>query len=330
MPSSRPLILFYTPFFDKPVDIAAVPDCGMPVEWTNDRGRIAEADAVVFHLPNFSEIGDARKYPGQDWVAWSMESRENYQRTTAPGFMKHFDITMTYETGSDVWTPYLPNAGWWRAAQAGTIPQKTESAPIVQFQSASFNRSGRIAFRDELARHIGVDSYGRFRPNRHLDGPDLGRQTKLETIARYSFCLGLENSIAPDYVTEKIFDPLCAGTVPVYLGAPNAGEFVPEGSYIDAASFDSPAALASYLRHLLETPKDYAAYFAWRSRPLPEPLALRLPILDVPPRCRLAQLVHQRMKERPATPKGRPSLPFGRIASLRAKLSRRRKGDSWQ
>jgi Glycosyltransferase family 10 (fucosyltransferase) C-term/Fucosyltransferase, N-terminal len=325
MQSSEPLFLFYTSFFGKPVDIAAIPPCDLPVRWSVDRRRLAEASAVIFHLPNFREIRDARKYPGQYWVGWSMESRENYAMMADPRFMKHFDITMTHESGSDVWRPYLPNSSWWGAAQRAPSVQKTESAPIAHFQSAAVDRSGRIAFAAELARHIRVDSYGRHNPTRTIEGPDLGRQTKIQTIARYRFCLALENSISPDYVTEKIYDPLIAGTVPVYLGAPNVDEFVPANSYINASAFSGPADLASYLRYLIETPQAYEAYFAWRANPLPERLAERLPELDTPPESRLVSLVHQRMREQHSSPPGRPSLPFGHIAFLRTKLRRWRK-----
>ncbi|MBN9217864.1 MAG: alpha-1,3-fucosyltransferase [Mesorhizobium sp.] len=325
MPSTDPLILFYTSYFGRPVDIAAIPDCAPPVAWTNDRRRIAEATAVVFHLPDFREIGDARKYPGQDWVAWSMESRQNYPLMADPRFMRHFDITMTYEAGSDVWVPYLPGIRLWEAARADPVLLKTEAAPAVHFQSSGIDRSGRGAFITELSRHIGVDCYGRHRPNRQLDGPDLGRRTKIETIGRYAFCLALENSIAPDYVTEKMFDPLLAGTVPVYLGAPNVAEFVPEHSFIDAASFATPADLAAYLRHLLETPQAYEAYFAWRSKPLPTRLAGWLGGFDTPTMCRLAQLVHQRLQKADNRRARLPSLPFGPKAFLRTRLQRWRK-----
>ncbi|UCI07740.1 glycosyltransferase family 10 domain-containing protein [Mesorhizobium sp. B1-1-8] len=328
MLSNAPLILFYTNLFAKPVDIAAMPKCAVPVEWTNDRRRLREAAAVVFHLPNYREVGDARKYPGQLWVAWSMESVENYRLTAEPAFMRHFDITMTYEAGSDVWMPYLPEAGWWEAARKAAIPLKTEDAPAVHFQSSKINQSGRDVFVAELSRSIGVDRYGRFNPTRHIEGPDLGRKTKLETIGRYRFCLALENSIAPDYVTEKMFDPLAAGTVPVYLGAPNAAEFVPENSYIDAASFGTPAELAAYLRHLIETPQEYQAYFAWRSKPLPAGLAARLGQISLPPLCRLAQLVQYRLERCGSQLSGGPSLPFGPASFVRTRLRRWRKAAS--
>ena len=43
---------------------------------------------------------------------------------------------------------------------------------------------------------------------------------KLPLFARYKFALALENSLAHDYVTEKFYQPLLAGAVPIYLGVP--------------------------------------------------------------------------------------------------------------
>jgi hypothetical protein len=324
MPSNAPLILFYTRVFNKPADIATTPTCAVSAEWTNDLRRLAEADAVVFHLPNFHEIGDARKYPGQLWIAWSMESVVNYPIMADANFMRHFDIVMSYETGSDVWTPYLPGADWWEGMRGASIPPRTEGAAAVHFQSSDIDRSGRADFVAELSRSIGVDSYGKFNPTRQIEGPDLGRQTKLETIGRYHFCLALENSIAPDYVTEKMFDPFAAGTVPVYLGAPNAADFVPDGSYVDAASFRTPAELAAYLRHLIETPQDYETYLAWRSKPLPERLAAQIGRLVTHSSCRLAEIVSQKLRQGTGRLPGGPSLPFGARIFLRTWWRRRK------
>lgn len=38
----------------------------------------------------------------------------------------------------------------------------------------------------------------------------------------------MENSVSPDYVTEKLWDGLVAGCVPVYMGAPSAVTMVPD------------------------------------------------------------------------------------------------------
>lgn len=319
-----PLILFYTRYFRGPVDLDQI-GCDGKGSWTNDRRRLAEADAVVFHIPNLRDMGDARKYPGQLWVAWSNESRENYPAIADPAFLKHFDLTMTHEPAADVWAPYLPDPEWWRETLERELQRKIQPAPVALFQSSAINLSGREDFVAELARHVRIDSYGRFMNNRKIEGPDRGPDTKIAIIGSYRFCLGLENSILPDYVTEKMFDPLRAGSVPVYFGAPNAGEFVPEHSYIDAMAYGGAKGLAEYLDHLVRTPAEYEAYFAWRSKPLPDDLAARIRRLEKPGFCRLMDLVARRMEERGPRPAGYPSLPFGLKSFVKMRLRRWRR-----
>lgn len=56
---------------------------------------------------------------------------------------------------------------------------------------------------------------------------------KIDTLGSFRFTLVLENCIFPGYVTEKIFDAMLAGTVPVYLGAPDIEDFVPCDCFVD-------------------------------------------------------------------------------------------------
>ena len=44
---------------------------------------------------------------------------------------------------------------------------------------------------------------------------------------RYRYCIAIENSVAVDYVSEKVYDALVAGCLPIYLGAPNFQDFIP-------------------------------------------------------------------------------------------------------
>jgi hypothetical protein len=56
----------------------------------------------------------------------------------------------------------------------------------------------------------------------------------------YKFYLSFENSICPDYVTEKFYNPLLFSTVPiVYGGADYDAVGAPQNSYIDVRSFKS-------------------------------------------------------------------------------------------
>jgi hypothetical protein len=266
------LILFY----GSPVG-GAEPGAGVAlppdVEITLDRRRLPEADAVVFHvptLPRWRWWQRPRKRRGQVWVAWSMESQANYPRLGEPHFLRRFDLTMTYRLDSDVPVPYVDYyssaENFARALREPPRP-KTEPAPAVSFVSSGIDLSGRRGYLAELARHLPVDSYGAFMRNRRLE-PDGGRPTKLGTIARYRFTLAFENSIDRDYVTEKFFDPLVVGSVPVYLGAPNAEDFAPgDRCFIDVTRFAGPRQLADYLLALHHDPAEYAALLAWKECP---------------------------------------------------------------
>ena len=143
-------------------------------------------------------------------------------------------------------------------------------------------------------RYIAIDSYGRFLRNRRLPAADAGQHTMLQIIADYHFCLAFENSIAPDYVTEKIYDCLLAGVVPIYLGAPNIADFVPAGSYISANAYGGPRGLASYLNHLAESPGEYANYFAWRNNALPSEMMSMMEAASMPELIRLLELLRKR------------------------------------
>jgi hypothetical protein len=119
----------------------------------------------------------------------------------------------------------------------------------------------------DLMRYLQVDSYGTCLTNRKLP-EDRGVTTKLETIARYKFTLAFENSISQDYVTEKFFDPLTAGSVPVYRGAPNIDDFAPgERCFINAADFHGPRDLAEYLSYLAANETEYESYLIWKEKP---------------------------------------------------------------
>jgi len=63
--------------------------------------------------------------------------------------------------------------------------------------------------------------------------------SKMDTLSQYRFSLCFENMPMLGYVTEKIFDCLYAGTVPIYLGAPDIADLIPPEAYIDMRDFGS-------------------------------------------------------------------------------------------
>lgn len=73
---------------------------------------------------------------------------------------------------------------------------------------------------------------------------------KLALQSRFRFALCCENISYPGYVTEKIFDAFVAGTIPVYLGAPDITDHVPVGTFVDASTLSSMAQLPDLLRSI--------------------------------------------------------------------------------
>ncbi len=83
---------------------------------------------------------------------------------------------------------------------------------------------------------------------------------KTEVLRNYKFVFCFENAVFPGYVTEKIFDCLVSGSIPVYFGAPDIENFVPKDCFVNFADFKSIAELDAYLRSM-----DKNTYNSFRS-----------------------------------------------------------------
>lgn len=240
-------------------------DPAVAARWllTTDRSRFADADAVIYPAPLWGIRPPAQSaHPAQVHVLWSQESSVHIPQLLDTAYTDQFDLRMTYQLDSDVPIPYLSAGIFDELALAPTATTRCD-VPISAWVSSSWDRCGRDRYLLELMERIPVHSFGKVGHNRDL-AEDTGRESKVATIADYRFTVAFENSIATDYVTEKFFQPLVAGPVPIYRGAPNVAQFAPAPhSYIDANQFSGPAALAEFLTAM--TDDDYLGYHAWRA-----------------------------------------------------------------
>ena len=82
---------------------------------------------------------------------------------------------------------------------------------------------------------------------------------KIGCIKQYKFYFAYENMHKVDgYVTEKIFDGFQAGTVPIYWGAENVTDYIPENCFIDRRKFASDTQLYWFLKNMTE--QEYEQY----------------------------------------------------------------------
>ncbi|MDR0891431.1 MAG: glycosyltransferase family 10 fucosyltransferase [Mediterranea sp.] len=241
------------------------------VEITYDRDRMPSADAVVFNLPFlYQELeGDLEKPDGQVWVAWSYESEANYPWMLSDELREVFDLWMTYHLDANIVLPYYD----YTFKEKLFTPPCAKSGDVCMFVSSPVNNSHRLEYLSELMEYIPIDSYGYWRHNRSLP-EDTGYTSKLEAIRRYRFTIAFENAISLDYVTEKFFEPLVMGSVPIYLGAPNIQTFAPSAhSFIDVREYTSPKALAERIKMYCQDEAAYSGLLAWKKNPLRQDLA---------------------------------------------------------
>ncbi|MFZ2456936.1 MAG: glycosyltransferase family 10 [Candidatus Altiarchaeia archaeon] len=84
-------------------------------------------------------------------------------------------------------------------------------------------------------------------------------ERKRPVLQRYKFSICYENARdIPGYITEKIFDCFFAGCVPVYWGAPNITDYIPEETFIDKRKYSSYEELYAYLKNMPD--KEYEGY----------------------------------------------------------------------
>ncbi|KAL4581212.1 hypothetical protein LXL04_017422 [Taraxacum kok-saghyz] len=169
-----------------------------------------EADAAI----GFTNTGET------SGVLRSMESAKYYpQNDIATARRRGYDVIMTTSLSSDVPVGYF---SWAEYDLMGPLEPKTETSMAAAYISNCGALNSRLQVLEKLENlNIKIDSFGACH---HTSDEKLN---KVEALKHYKFSLAFENSNEEDYVTEKYFQSLVAGSVPVVYGAPNIQDFAP-------------------------------------------------------------------------------------------------------
>ena len=240
--------------------------------------------------------------PSSVWAfAFSHESIRYYPWAGDSALLSLFNLTMGYHRKlynllvPVYLPPYLKKLTTDRTSISEVLREKTNvsssyvRSSILYINSNCNPPSGRGAFMKELMKWINVDAWGRCHRNRppaelpkeitklhriswdstHYYGD--WKASKMAMCKSYLFTIAIENSLSFDYVTEKLWQPLAAGSVPIYWGAPNIEDWLPcEHCIIDLRRFSQPKDVARLLADLSANRTKYAEYHQWRERPLPD------------------------------------------------------------
>ncbi|XP_047488692.1 alpha-(1,3)-fucosyltransferase C-like [Penaeus chinensis] len=263
-------------------------------EWrcliTSNASEAESADAVVFTRFTGLNSVPRKRHAHQRYIWVNHESPVNTKRFIKK---KHFfNWTNTYHTKSDLFTPYgalvpltakklpvrAPSPSDSRSTflkykqdlEAGVSLEDDSSQDWSAFlrrpQLAAWlvshcrTSSHRERYVKQLQKYIPVSVFGRCSKKRCVRSK-LCFTTVL--APNYSFYLSFENSICNDYVTEKVWNALQYGLVPVVLGGANYSSILPPNSYIDANKL-KPEHLAKLLKSIAASPREYGRYHLWR------------------------------------------------------------------
>lgn len=238
---------------------------------SRSRQDLKSADVIVVSLP-VATIDDLinlreRTSPTQKIIGFCREAKSHTPLLQDTRLAELCDALMTYELSSDIPVPYVSNTEFKHPHNLQPVEFRRGTL-ISAWISSPDEMSGRTQLLEELMSCLPIDSYGRIQKNASLDH-DLGEVTKLGTIASYRFTLAFENAVCDDYVTEKFFQPLIAGSVPIYLGASNIDAFAPGNNcFINVSDFSSPSELVTYVQTM--TDNEYMSFHEWRKEPLRE------------------------------------------------------------
>lgn len=286
-------------------------------EWrclfTSNASEAESADAVVFHAKfSGSRSVPRRRHAHQRYIWVNREAPPNTRSLMRR--RNFFNWTYTYHSSSDLFSPIgvllpieatelparAPTPGESRTTflkyeqdlEAGVSleddPRKNWSRFLRRPRLAAWvvshcrTNSRRETYVRELRKYVPVSVYGRCG---WMGCPKTSRNRVCfaKVLApNYSFYLSFENSICADYMTEKVWNAMKYGLVPVVYGGANYSALLPPNSYVDANNL-KPEDLARLLKSIAASPREYGRYHLWR---------LYWKVIQAWPHCELCYKLH--------------------------------------
>lgn len=195
---------------------------------------------------------------------------------------------------SEVPLPYFSWAEYSIQKPAVDFDSSIKGASFIASNCAS--RNGREGVVTELMKKLRVDALGGCL-NNGASLPEGSDQANKESMMnKYLLHFSFENSNEEDYITEKLWGAFTSGTLPVYMGAPNVQDHVPEHSIISWHDFSSTQALGDYLQRVIANKTLYESYHEWRGKPLSEKFHRRYDMTHTHSVCRGCKFVYAKTR----------------------------------
>jgi len=142
------------------------------------------------------------------------------------------------------------------------LPRRTK--PIAWLVSNCVTPSKRENYMQRLAQRIHVDVYGACGVNKCARNEHAADYCGKVLTDNFYFYLAFENSVCPDYITEKLGTAIANYLIPIVMDDSIYKPILPPHSYI---AIDTFRTMNELVRHLLSLIKDrdaYMKYHEWR------------------------------------------------------------------
>ena len=145
---------------------------------------------------------------------------------------------------------------------------QTPKTKFCAFLYRKMKSRPRNIFCKKMMQYKHVHCLGRALNNTPLP-KDFGRygnwqDTQLQIYKEYKFVIAFENSSAPNYITEKIFQALLAGCIPIYWGADNIKQYINPDCFIHVNDFKN---FGACIAHIKQVDTDMALYEKYKNAP---------------------------------------------------------------
>lgn len=151
-----------------------------------------------------------------------------------------------------IYFPQLFSSLWERRQPYKTFPIRDKTKFCAYMYS--YDLKYRIDLYNFISTYKPVDALGkscsqrtetdRFVYNKDITYNDIA----VEKYSDYKFVLALENGVADGYITEKLINPIIAGSIPIYVGPKDVFDIINKKRVIYVYDFSSLTLLLEYIK----------------------------------------------------------------------------------
>jgi len=241
------------------------------IQYVRDR---MEFDGVTLFTDGYVNSGIADRVKCPVKIGWLHEPQCLYPSvyTHSIGNSRKFDTILTYYAPLLELPKYrfMPYAGTWIKPENWGMSLKTQLCSMLYgMKAATEGHRLRPVIADALA-SLDVDFFGA-----RGERVDYSPGTKLKVLGDYAFSIVIEACREDNLFTEILLDCFTVGTIPIFWGAPNIGEFFDLNGIlmfetaeqcrdiISDLSWDMYSSMRSAAVHNLGKVKQYAVAEDW-------------------------------------------------------------------